>query len=47
MKGHQRILQAIESSDPEAAVAALESHLQEAQEDLLNYDPEKKVRFSA
>ncbi|HVN96559.1 MAG TPA: GntR family transcriptional regulator [Syntrophorhabdaceae bacterium] len=47
MKGHKRILQAIERSDPEAAVAALERHLQEAQEDLLSYDPDKAVHLCA
>ncbi len=47
MKGHKRILQAIGRSDPEAAVAALEMHLQEAQEDLLNYDPEKTAHLNA
>jgi DNA-binding GntR family transcriptional regulator len=37
LKGHERILDAVEKGDPRAAVAVLEEHLKSAKDDVLHY----------
>jgi len=37
LKGHERILDAVERGDPRAAVAVLEEHLKSAKDDVLHY----------
>jgi DNA-binding GntR family transcriptional regulator len=46
LKGHERILEAVEKGDSMAAVAVLEQHLKSAKDDILHYGlmkPTKKV----
>ena len=46
LKGHERILEAVEKGDPKTAVALLEQHLKSAKDDVLHYGlikPTKKV----
>ena len=46
LKGHERILEAVEKGDPKSAVAFLEQHLKSAKDDVLHYGlikPAKKV----
>jgi DNA-binding GntR family transcriptional regulator len=46
LKGHERILEAVEKGDPKAAVAVLEQHLKSAKDDVLRYGlikPTKKL----
>ena len=37
LKGHERILEAVEKGDPRAAIAVLEQHLKSAKDDVLHY----------
>jgi DNA-binding GntR family transcriptional regulator len=46
LKGHERILEAVEKGDPKTAVAFLEEHLKSAKDDVLRYGlikPTKKL----
>ena len=38
LRGHERILEAVEKGDPKSAVAALEEHLKSAKDDILHHD---------
>jgi DNA-binding GntR family transcriptional regulator len=44
LKGHERILEAVEKGDPRAAVALLEQHLQSAKDDVLHYGFAKQTK---
>lgn len=44
LKGHERILEAVEKGDPKMAVAALEQHLKSAKNDILHYDSAKQTK---
>jgi DNA-binding GntR family transcriptional regulator len=44
LKGHERILEAVEKGDPRAAIALLEQHLQSAKDDVLHYGFAKQTK---
>jgi len=44
LKGHERILEAVEKGDPKLAVIALEQHLKSAKNDILHYDLAKQTK---
>ena len=44
LKGHERILDAVEKGDPRAAVAVLEQHLKSAKDDILHYGLVKPMK---
>lgn len=44
LKGHERILEAVENGDPKNAIAVLEQHLKSAKDDILHYGLEKPAK---
>jgi GntR family transcriptional regulator, rspAB operon transcriptional repressor len=44
LKGHERILEAVEKGEPMTAIAALEDHLKSAKDDILHYGEEKQTK---
>jgi GntR family transcriptional regulator, rspAB operon transcriptional repressor len=44
LKGHERILEAVEKGDPKTAIAVLEQHLKSAKNDVLQYGLVKPTR---
>ncbi len=44
LKGHERILEAVENGDPKTAIIVLEQHLKSAKDDIMHYGLEKPAK---